>query len=371
MSLVMILCGTIVSAKAEGQAMFASSSDRVCVYSLPYLQSWKLENEGSEKNISQFGMPVFVLIKPIDNLSFWFIDSVSSAELDGNHGEEIRLGGFSDAKAKFSYSMFDQSLLVTLGLNLPVGKAELSQNHMRIADLLYNEALGFKVNKLGSGFDVNAGMALVLDLGPLGLSIAPNYLRRGSYTALKDSDLKYKPGDEFWIVTALDAIGDSAELKSDLAYIHYGPDRVDGEEKLKQGDEIIGRVFITYRAEPVVLIFSAVNAIRMKNHVLSESGNLILEEKNSNGNKLDANITGRYFITRSLSVSSSTGAAFLSKNGYGEESAFIWNVGAGIRFSTGNNVSFDYSIRMLKGSMENGDLNVSGLELGAILAAKF
>lgn len=365
----LILC-ILIESSAFGQAIFTSGSQLVNVYLLSYLQNWKLDSQNESKSLNQFSLPLFVNIRPTNNLRFWLIDSFSTSSLDKN-GNKVNLNGISDTKIKASYSMFDNRFLLTLGANLPTGKAELDQKELEVANFLYNEVLGFRVNKLGTGLDINAGIAIAMDSGPYGISVSTSYLRRGSYTNVTGNTSDYKPGDELGIVTALDLITDKAVFNGDLSYTRYGSDEINGTKSFKEGDELKGKILVTFRLDPVILGLSLADSIRMKNQIASSNITLTTEENNSHGNKLDASLIGQYLITRQLSISPLTGITFLANNGYGKSGAFVWNAGGSIQFAPNRNASFSLNAKYLKGNMESGDIDVSGYEVGAIIVARF
>ena len=364
---VLVLC--FIGSTAFGQVIFTSNPQAVNTYLMPYLQNWKLDSQNESKSVSQFSMPLFINLRPTDNLRLWIVDSFSSSSLDKS-GEKNSLTGISDTKIKASYSMFDQRFLLTLGANLPIGKEKLDQKKLELANLLYNEVLGFRVNKLGTGFDLNAGMAFAMDAGPYGVSVSTSYLRRGSYTSVKDSS-EYKPGNELGIVTAFDMITDRTLLNGDVAYTHYGSDEVSGTKSFKEGDELRGKILVTFRIDPVILGLSLADTIRMKNQIEGANNKLTAEENNSHGNRLDTILTSQYLITRQLSVSPLAGLTIVSDNGYGKGSAFVWNVGGSVQFAPNRDASVSLNAKYLKGNMESGDVDVSGFEVGSIILIRF
>lgn len=365
----LILC-LLIEGTAFGQVIFTSNPQPVSVYLLPYLQNWKLDSQNESKSVNQFSLPLFINIKPTNNLKFWIVDSFSTSSLDKN-GNKIDQNGISDTKVKASYSMFDQHFLLTLGANLPTGKADVDTKELELANLLYDEVLGFRVNKLGAGLDIDAGMAIAANSGPYGLSLSTSYLRRGSYTDVKGNTSDYKPGDEFGIVGTFDLITDKATLNGDAGYTHYGSDKVNSTKSFKEGDEVRGKILVTLRFDPVILGLSLADTIRMKDKIIGSNSVLTVEESNSHGNRLDANFIGQYLITRQLSVSPLTGLTFIADNGYGKSGAFVWNLGGSIQFAPNRDASFSLNAKYLKGNMDSGDTNISGYEVGSIIVIKF
>jgi len=371
-----IICFIFLSNFAFGQVIFFDRPKTVNIYSLPYMQNWKIDGQETSKSVTQFSLPVFINLRPTENLRFWLVDSVAVSSLD-NNGATSSLNGISDTKAKVSYSLFDQKLLFSLGVSLPVGKEKLNNEEMEVANLLYDEVLGFRVNKLGSGFDVNAGLAFAADMGVFGLSLSSSYMRRGSYVSIENGQSKYKPGDELGIVTAIDMIGDRALINADIGYTRYSADEVDNSAILREGDEIRGRFFLSYRLDPIVLGVSLSDTYRLKSQVASENNELITETNNSHGNRIDANLITQYIITRQLSINPLAGVMIISSNGYSKGdinfvgNSFVWNAGGALQFLPNKNTNININAKYLKGNMKGGDTDISGYELGAIILIKF
>ncbi|HGJ66737.1 TPA: hypothetical protein ENS27_15350 [bacterium] len=371
-TLILFVCFMIISEFAYGQSLSSKSSNTFNAYFLPYFQNWKMTSEGNnDQSISQFSMPLFVNIRPTENLRIWLVDAFSTSSYDSGNGENTSLSGISDAKIKASYSMFDRRFLVTLGANLPLGKGQLNNEEFGVANVLYNEILGFRVNKLGGGFDINAGLGYAESFGPWGLSISSSFLKRGSYQTAEESETKYKPGDEIGVVTALDMVTDTLILNGDLSYINYGKDKFDSEDSFKEGDELKARLITTYRLSPVAVSLSVTDTIRMKSQKLDLDGKFVAEEKNSHGNKLDINVLLQYLITRNLSISPLAGLTLVADNGYGENGAFIWNAGGAIQYLPTKNVIINLNAKSLMGNMKSGDIELSGFETGIVLIARF
>lgn len=371
-----IICFIFLADTAFGQIIFVDRPKTVNIYSLPYLQSWKIDGQEASKSIQQFSLPIFVNLRPTENLRFWLVDSVAISSLD-NNGVKSDLNGISDTKAKISYSLFDQKLLFSLGVNLPTGKEKLNNKEIEVANLIYDEVLGFRVNKLGSGFDINAGIAFAKDMGAFGVSLSSSYTRRGSYINIEEGRSKYKPGDELGITTAIDVIRESLLINTDIGYTRYTADEVDGTPILKEGDEMKGRFFFSYRLYPIVLGISFSDTYRFKNQNANENNELIAEASNIHGNRIDANLITQYIVTRQLSINPLAGIMFISSNGYDKTeinfigSSFVWNIGGALQFTPNKNSIININAKYLKGNTKGGDNNISGYEFGAIILIKF
>lgn len=357
----------IIQRLATSQIVFPSGQNALNIYSIPYFQSWTLKGE-SEQKVTQVSIPIFLNINPSENLSLWLSDSAAFSKLKGTEAGSIDLNGLSDVKLKCSYSMLTKRIIATLGANLPTGKSELKCDQLVIANMMYDEALGFKANRLGSGFELNPGIA-ILTGGSSGIGLALSYTLRGSYESIEDTG-KYDPGDTLNLMVLSTLSIKSLMGNANLTYVHYADDKLNDTKAFKQGDEIRTEALLAYKTELFILAVSAIDVVRMKNKVLSADGTLTAERFNRNGNRLEMSATGQLFLTRNLAIVPTIGFMSRSKNGYKQDDAFVFNIGQGLLLSFGNS-SLSISLKLFSGSMDDGDVKVSGTEIGILSVTRF
>ncbi len=112
----------------------------------------------------------------MENLSLWINDSVAYSKIEWDDGGTSSLNGIGDLKTKISYSMFNNRILTTLGMSFPIGLSRLDKDQIEVANVIYDEVLGFNVNKLGGGFEFNPGIVFAMDSGAIGTSVSASYL---------------------------------------------------------------------------------------------------------------------------------------------------------------------------------------------------
>lgn len=357
----------LVHGLATSQIVFPTGQRTLNIYSIPYFQSWNLKGESGQK-ITQMSIPLFININPSENLNFWVFDLVAFSKLKDDEIGSIDLNGLSDIKLKCSYSIFNKRLIATLGANLPTGKSELKRDQLKLANLMYDEAFGFRANKLGSGFELNPGIA-VLTGETSGIGLAMSYAVKGGYESVEGTG-KYDPGDALNLIALSNLSVKSLAGSLNLTYTHYTEDKLNDKKAFKQGDEFRTEALLTHRTEIFILAISAIDIIRMKNKVLSADGTLTAERLNRNGNRLEVSATGQVFLTKKLAIVPTAGFMLRSKNGYKQGDASIFNIGQGLLFSFKDS-SFSINLKLFNGNMQDGDVKISGFEIGILSVTRF
>ena len=134
---------------------------RFSIYSITRFQSWHLTDlsNNAETRVTQFSIPWVVFLPIADQTQILISQSnaMSDWRLEGVDNRtqadvpEISLEGFGDMRIKVSH-ILPSNLLLILGLNLPTGESELNDEETLVSNALYEEALDFRVGRLGGAW---------------------------------------------------------------------------------------------------------------------------------------------------------------------------------------------------------------------------
>jgi hypothetical protein len=97
---------------------------------------------------------------------------------------EYTVNGISDVKLGVTAHLVPDRVMVTLGINAPSGKTELSGEELEAVRILGSPALGFQVPALGTGTAGTAGLVLAREAGGWAWAAAASYEYRGSYSPI-------------------------------------------------------------------------------------------------------------------------------------------------------------------------------------------
>ncbi|MEK7396237.1 MAG: hypothetical protein AAB116_04815 [Candidatus Poribacteria bacterium] len=201
--------------------------------SIAEYRSYERSVDNSTQTISQFSSPTAIKLPLGQNLA---IDLASSfiTSLVGSS----KLTGLTDVKTRAVAMLFKDTLMLNAGVSVPNGKSDLDIEETAVSMLLSDKALGFKYNRLGEGLDLNFGGGLAQAFGSLIIGVGAGYIIKGEYTYAKDSEVKYKPGNQLNVTGGFDVHAGSLLLRTDGTYTKYNSDESDSKKVFKEGQKI-------------------------------------------------------------------------------------------------------------------------------------
>jgi hypothetical protein len=276
-----VICGLIVWAiafPAYGEYLF-STGVRYDMFS---------DDRSPKSNGFEFTIPLGIAYKQ-ERYSISLETAYSSATTDPSEESEASLSSFTDTLLSVSYTYsfpnHPMGLIAGLDVNLPTGKERLSDRE-KIAEAGESNDL-FEVGNFGDGLNVGLSLGLVRDIGNLSLGIQGAYIFNGEFDPTRDTpDDDLDPGDQI-LAIALFGWQASSRLTLDafVAYSHFLPDKNDGKENFRVGDNVAIGGNIRYEREPVGIVVSLQRTVQGKNEELVEE-RLQRESENSIGNNL-------------------------------------------------------------------------------------
>lgn len=153
-------------------------------------------------------------------------------------GRRFLLQGPLDTRLRASLRTTPWSV-VTVGVNLPTGKAAHSLQEAVVASVLATDMLGFREANWGTGFGVTTGVAATQRIGAWGLGMGASYRLAGSYEPRTGEDLEYTPGDEFRLRVGTDRnVGESGRVAAGLTYQRFSTDEANDRNLFQAGNRI-------------------------------------------------------------------------------------------------------------------------------------
>ena len=200
------------------------------------MQSIYQRYKDGNRSISAVSVPVAAFVPIGRHFGLGLRTSMVTAE------QQSRLSGLDDLQVSLGYarSAGEGSLLFTLGVNVPVGKAKLSSEEFETATLLAQNVYGFRVPGLGQGLNVSPGLTWAVPVGEaLMLGLGAAYQYRGGYEPRRGRGERYDPGDEMLLTGGLDyRLRPNMALSGDVTYTFYGNDTFGGDDFYEAGNKI-------------------------------------------------------------------------------------------------------------------------------------
>ncbi len=200
--------------------------------------SWTLTFPlGIETKINQSYFPVTGFVPIRDNLEaqVYVARSSSSGDLFGGSSS---VSGLTDVRIQINRSLSADRILISGGVNLPVGKTGL---YFGAEDLviaaLSQDYLDFPLRRLGEGFGFNLLVGGATTAGEARLGGGILYQFKGGYTPY-DGSGKYNPGDLVTVNAGGELPRGKMTWAANVVYTTYFTDKLDGVKTFKQSRQL-------------------------------------------------------------------------------------------------------------------------------------
>lgn len=198
----------------------------------PVYQSWTFENNYS---LTETAFPLVVYFPVNRQVSLSLRSSQATVG-----GDVSQLSGMTDTQFQANYYLEKMNLVLTLGLNIPSGKKELSLEEFQTSAAISYTYLNFTVPSFGQGFNIAPGFSWAAPFGDkFVLGLGATYQYRGGFNPLQDMPDPYKPGDEILATAGFDLkLNEVTSISLDFIYTRYGEDKIGGQKVFGAGDKI-------------------------------------------------------------------------------------------------------------------------------------
>jgi hypothetical protein len=184
------------------------------------------------KRAWQITVPVGASVT-VGRLTFDASGSMASGRVRLEDGRTLELSGLTDVRFRGVARVIGDQLLLTVGLNAPVGATRLAGYEIDALGVLGSPALGFAAPTLGSGFGATAGVVYAMRAGSWAVAVGSSFERRSQYTPIEaqiagvSSATELKPGNVVRLSVGLDRIVGQGRLSFLLAGDWFGESRIE------------------------------------------------------------------------------------------------------------------------------------------------
>ncbi|MFH1891987.1 MAG: hypothetical protein ABIK83_04815 [Candidatus Zixiibacteriota bacterium] len=365
---ILLLVVAIVLVAGDANAQIVFGSPPVARARIVY-QSWTVDNDitGDKFDVSQWYFPVYGFVPIAEDWEIHVSSATAGTQSDSS-GSDVSINGLNDTRISVLHSLFDDRLLLGAGLNIPTGKATLELDQSGLGQVLTTDFLNFPAKNYGEGFGLYLESAYARQTGKLTLGVGAGYLLSSSYSPIRGSD-SYDPGDKFVAGGNLGVSHDFGNAYAYLRYSSFGNSTQDGIDVYKIGsitEVAFGTTFIYEQFESdagVRLLFRQADSRTV-------SGELLEFEHKNYGNDLRIFTALGYRLRKAGKASVLIDYKSISANGFesGDDEyagkANIFGFGAGFEKSVTDEVDLSASFKSFSGSADDGNLDLSGLEIG-------
>jgi len=339
-------------------------------------QMWRIE--GSQFVVSQLSFPLMLYVPFSDKLSM----TVTHVPAYSQWGSDYTVKGLSDTWIQGTYLSGNERWTLNLGMGVPTGKTRLTNNQLFFTQyILSQNVYNFRLPMYGQGFCLKAGGAFAYPITQkIVLGIGGQYLMRTAYhpasytydfrsqgrNTVKETDVKYKPGNELTAQAGLDySAGENIKFMLDVMYTRYERDVLEKEEIYGSGEKIavMGGMYYQYNEQYVWVFFT--DRLKGKFELLR---GLSFEqaEKNLTGAQLDVGVVWKAINFREGMFYILGDGRFYERNQNEKAGATVYGGGFALDIKLSAKTVMNARIKYMAGSLKDAELtrNAEGMELG-------
>jgi hypothetical protein len=196
----------------------------------PQFASYSFDLDGAKTSISQFAVPIAVLIPINDRLTFDLGTAFATASFDGDGVEKSSISGLTDTQLRLNYALAGNTIIVTAGINLPTGQYKIAEDKIGAAGQIGNDFLAFPISSFGNGFGGTGGVAYARNAGAWNVGLGASLRKSFEFDAFDagGSTVTFTPATEFRVRAGADREITDGRVALGLVLSQFGDDTCDG-----------------------------------------------------------------------------------------------------------------------------------------------
>ncbi len=263
----------LMASAADAQSFFDSA-----IRTGPLFARYKVEAPIGV-TISELAVPFAVSVPLNSRLNFDVSGGYAMATVDFENGQKSEeISGMTDTQVRANFSLGEDFIIFTAGLNVPTGQSTVLQDQVLAAGFIGNEFLAFPIPSMGTGFGGTGGIAIARPMGEwnVGFGASMRYSAEyepyrftnqtvdtaGNVTGSSEEAVRFQPGNEYRVRVGADHGFAGGRVAAGLTYSKFGDDNVGGGTVYSTGDRYIGEAGYSRTLRGVDYIVSAWNLFR-------------------------------------------------------------------------------------------------------------
>ena len=215
----------------------------------PQFVSYSFSPPLNEK-ISQLAIPIFTAVPvmralTIDVGTSYAMTTYERTTLDGSGARTTvtsEMNGLTDTQVRATYTVGQDMLVLTAGVNVPTGSATVAPSELAAATVIGSDFLSFPVSGFGSGLGMTGGLAFARPMGSWNFGFGASMRYAGEYEPFETAagtPAKFQPGPEYRVRTGIDHPFGTGRIAFGVTYSKFGDDKANATS-YSTGDRYIG-----------------------------------------------------------------------------------------------------------------------------------
>lgn len=217
----------------------------------PQSYSYKIKTPVNE-TVSELAFPFFVTVPVLPALTVDIGTAYAMAHYERRVNDSTtttsELSGLTDTQLRANYSLGQDFVVFTAGLNLPTGSATVGPAELDAATRIGSDFLMFPISGFGSGLGMTGGVAIAKPAGDWNLGFATSMRYASEFEPFQDAaglKTKFTPGAEIRARFGVDHPFGTGRVSAGFTFSQYGDDKVSNAAPFNTGNRFIGQVAVS------------------------------------------------------------------------------------------------------------------------------
>lgn len=210
------------------------------------------------RTFSQLTVPVAVVVPVGTRFSVDLATAYANSRVSGT--QESTVSGLADTQLRANYTLGNDALVLTAGLNLPTGRATVSGDEVVAAGVIGNDFFAFPISNMGTGFGGTGGVAVARPFGAwnVGAGVSMRYSAEYTPFDIDGTQTRYQPGSEYRARVGVDRSIGAGRAVLGFTYSAFGNDHA-GSYTYGTGDRYVMQTGVSAPVRGVDVTLSAWN----------------------------------------------------------------------------------------------------------------
>jgi len=307
----------------------------------------------NEQSVSQFSLPMTYIYPFSDKVRMYAVTSPAFSSWY-TRDSDLHMIGLSDVKIGGHILTLNDELLITLGINVPTGKEQLTMKEYSVASQVTNPVFDFRVPCLGQGADIQIGANTAWEVGDFIVGYGISLFLKGSYRPQKSyENIRYRPGNEVsftWgIYREMRLFNRDMKISADVLYSGYGSDKFADSTFFSSGNRLIVQSMSQFQEGPLGMILLIRDRIKSKNEWFYQT-----HYDGSHGNQFEMETQVSYLLDPDLTVRGLTDLKVYGNNDSGLGGATVFGLGGGVLKKVSSQLTANGEARFNFGALKPG-----------------
>jgi hypothetical protein len=231
----------------------------------PHFTSYAIGSDATKRTITQTAIPIVFSLPFTERFTMDVTTAYAVSDVIAGGQSVSAIKGLTDTQVRGNYSFADETVVFTVGLNLPTGQYTIAEGQAAAAGQIGNDFLNYPISSMGNGLAGTGGVAFARAMGDWNFGAGASMRKSSEFAAFGNgtSEFRFTPADEYRLNIGVDRPVGDGQLQFGLSYSAFGEDIAADTTAYSTGDRIIATGSWSFPVRNTSVFLSGWNLYRL------------------------------------------------------------------------------------------------------------